>query len=232
LEKTLERPLDRCYRQVIDRSVSKRNPDTGARIRDAAVRLFAARGYGATGIREIADEAGVTTAALYHHMGSKQDLLLTIMRDAMHEMVAGARTAMEDASSPPEELAGIARAHVLYNGENLLDAYVGDAEIRSLEPANRGRIVKIRDEYEALWAEVIMRGTMSGDFKIGDQKLFRLAVIQMCNGVTYWYTPSGPTPLATIADELAGFALAMAGSSHRPDLATHPPVTATTGKAS
>jgi len=217
---------------VIDRSVSKRNPDTGARIRDAAVRLFAARGYAATGIREIADEAGVTTAALYHHMGSKQDLLLTIMRDAMHEMVAGARAAMDEAPGPPEELAGIARAHVLYNGENLLDAYVGDAEIRSLDPPNRARIVKIRDEYEALWAEVIMRGAIAGDFRIGDQKLFRLAVIQMCNGVTYWYTPSGPTPLAAIADELAGFALAMAGSPHRPDLATHPPAAAAGGEMS
>jgi AcrR family transcriptional regulator len=155
-------------------------------------------------------------------MGSKQDLLLTIMRDAMHEMIAGARNALAQATTPPEELAGIARAHVLYNGENLLDAYVGDAEIRSLDPPNRARIVKLRDEYEALWAEVIMRGAGAGDFQIGDQKLFRIAAIQMCNGVTYWYTPSSPTPLATIADELAGFALAMAGSRHRPALATHP----------
>ena len=181
------------------------------RIRDAAVRLFAARGYAATGIREIADEAGVTTAALYHHMGSKQDLLLTIMRDAMHEMTAAARLAMEEADGPPSELAGLARAHVTYNGKNLLDAYVGDAEIRSLDQANRARIVKLRDAYEQLWAEVIKRGVASGDFEIGDQKLFRIAAIQMCNGITYWYSPAGPTPLAAVADQLAGFTLTMAG---------------------
>jgi AcrR family transcriptional regulator len=187
------------------------------------VRLFAARGYAATGIREIADDAGVTTAALYHHMGSKQDLLLTIMRDAMHEMIGGARPAMAAADGPPGELAAIARAHVMYNGENLLDAYVGDAEIRSLDPPNRGRIVKLRDGYEELWADVVERGVASGAFQIGDQKLFRIAAIQMCNGVTYWYKPSGPTPLSGIADELAGFALAMAGYEHRPALTAHPP---------
>jgi hypothetical protein len=165
-------------------------------------------------------------------MGSKQDLLLTIMRDAMHEMVAGARAALESAAEPPAELAGIARAHVMYNGENLLDAYVGDAEIRSLDPPNRARIVKLRDEYEALWADVIMRGAGAGDFQVSDQKLFRLAVIQMCNGVTYWYTPAGPTPLTAIADELAGFALAMAGSQYRPDLTTHPPAAAASGEMS
>jgi AcrR family transcriptional regulator len=216
-------PFVACYKGLIDRSVTKRNTDTGARIRDAAVRLFAGRGYAATGIREIADEAGVTTAALYHHMGSKQDLLLTIMRDAMHEMVVGARVAMAEASAPPEELAGIARAHVMYNGENLLDAYVGDAEIRSLDPPNRARIVKLRDGYEALWADVIARGCKAGDFRIGDRKLFRFAAIQMCNGVTYWYAPSGPSPLTAIADELAGFALTMAGCERQPELATHPP---------
>ncbi|HET9163372.1 MAG TPA: TetR/AcrR family transcriptional regulator [Solirubrobacterales bacterium] len=189
-------------------------------MRDAAVRLFAARGYAATGIREIADDAGVTTAALYHHMGSKQDLLLTIMRDAMHEMIDGARRATAGADGPPAELAGLARAHVTYNGENLLDAYVGDAEIRSLDNANRARIVKLRDAYEELWADVIASGVASGDFQIVEEKLFRIAAIQMCNGVTYWYTPSGPTSLPAIADELAGFTLAMAGCGDGPGLAS------------
>ena len=144
-------------------------------------------------------------------MGSKQDLLLTIMRDAMHEMIGGAREALSEANGTPSELAGLARAHVMYNGENLLDAYVGDAEIRSLDPANRARIVKLRDSYEELWRDVIDRGVKGDEFLISDQKLFRIAVIQMCNGVTYWYSPAGPTSLIAIADELAGFALAMAG---------------------
>src|SRR5206468_3629455 len=161
--------------------------DTGARIRDAAVRLFGARGYAATGIRDVARDAGVTTAALYHHMGSKQDLLLTIMRDAMHELLDYAREALKEATAPSEQLAALARAHILYNGRNLLDAYVGDAEIRSLDGANRGRIVKLRDQYEDLWADVIKRGVEARDFRIGDQKMFRLGVIQMCNGVAYWY---------------------------------------------
>jgi AcrR family transcriptional regulator len=219
-----------CYIFLIDRSVGKRNPDTGARIRDAAVRLFAARGYAATGIREIADDAGVTTAALYHHMGSKQDLLLTIMRDAMHELIDGARIAVAAAAGPPEELAGLARAHVMYNGENLLDAYVSDAEIRSLDPPNRARIVKLRDGYEELWADVIARGVEAGDLWVSEQKLFRIAAIQMCNGITYWYTPSGPTPLAAIADELAGFVLAMAGHGPGPALAVRFPARPASGE--
>lgn len=144
-------------------------------------------------------------------MGSKQDLLVTIMRDAMHELIASARDAQRQAKGPPEELAALARAHIIYNGKHILDGYVSDSEIRSLDAANRGRIVKLRDAYEELWSDVIARGVKTGDFEIDDQHLFRLAVIQMCNGVTYWYSPAGKTPLNAIADEFADFALSMAG---------------------
>ncbi len=163
----------------------------------------------------MARDAGVTTAALYHYMGGKQDLLLRIMRDAMHEMIQGARDVMQEAGSPAEELAALARAHVIFNGRNLLDAYVGDTEIRSLDDANRARIVKLRDEYETLWKDVIFRGVECGDFRIADQKLFRLALIQMVNGVAYWYRPTGETALPAIADQFAAFALAMAGCGDR-----------------
>lgn len=205
---------------LIDRSVEQADPapDTEARIREAALRLFATQGYAATGIRDVARDAGVTTAALYHYMGGKQDLLLKIMRDFMHEMLEGARAAMKEAGSPSEQLAALARAHVIFNGRNLLDAYVGDTEIRSLDDANRARIVKLRDEYEALWKDVIWRGVECGEFQIDDQKLFRLAVIQMVNGVAYWYRPTGERALPAIADQFAAFALAMAGCGEGEEL--------------
>ena len=203
---------------IIDRSVGQNDSaDTGARIRDAAVRLFAARGYAATGIRDVAEDAGVTTAALYHHMGSKQDLLVTIMRDAMHELIASARMALAEAEGPADRLRALAQAHVIYNGQNLLAANVSDSEIRSLDPPNRGRIIKLRDAYEELWADVISRGIHEGAFEVGDQKLFRLSVIQMCNGITYWYSPAGSAPLPAIADHIAGFALSMAKARYVDD---------------
>jgi len=191
-------------------------PDTEARIREAALRLFAQHGYAATGIREVARDAGVTTAAMYHYMGGKQDLLLKIMRETMHEQIAAAREELEGVSGPAEELEALARAHIIFNGHNMLAAYVSDTEIRSLDDANRARIVKLRDQYEELWADVIARGIKLGEFRIGDVKLFRLAVIQMVNGVAYWYRPTGERSLVAIADELAGFAVSMAGSDARP----------------
>ena len=45
-----------------------------ARIRDAALRLFAERGIAAATVRDIAREAGVSSGLLRHHFGSKESL--------------------------------------------------------------------------------------------------------------------------------------------------------------
>ncbi len=45
-----------------------------ARIRDAAIRLFAERGIDGTTVRDIAREAGVSPGLLRHHFGSKEAL--------------------------------------------------------------------------------------------------------------------------------------------------------------
>lgn len=60
-----------------------------ARIRDAAVRLFADKGIDATSIREIAQEAGVSSGLLRHHFGSKEGL-----RDACDEYAMAQVTAI------------------------------------------------------------------------------------------------------------------------------------------
>lgn len=44
-----------------------------------ALDLFAARGYDAVGVQEIADAAGVTKPTLYHYFGSKQGLLQALL---------------------------------------------------------------------------------------------------------------------------------------------------------
>lgn len=48
-------------------------------IRDSAMKLWARRGYGAVGVQEICQEAGITKPTLYHYFGSKQGLLSQIL---------------------------------------------------------------------------------------------------------------------------------------------------------
>jgi AcrR family transcriptional regulator len=57
----------------------RRGPNAGADTRDAVLaaarRLFTARGYDATSMRDVAAEVGITNAALYYHFPGKDALL-------------------------------------------------------------------------------------------------------------------------------------------------------------
>ncbi|MFI9721097.1 TetR/AcrR family transcriptional regulator [Streptomyces sp. NPDC052396] len=58
-----------------------RRSDTRERIQEAALELFVHRGYEKTSLREIAEELGVTKAALYYHFKTKEDILAALSAD-------------------------------------------------------------------------------------------------------------------------------------------------------
>src|SRR5215469_1082003 len=68
-----------------------RRTDTRARILTVGLRLFAERGYANTSLREIAEELGVTKAALYFHYKTKEEIITGILRgyiDDIDELIA------------------------------------------------------------------------------------------------------------------------------------------------
>src|SRR5688572_30730463 len=54
--------------------------ETKQRLLSTAEELFSTLGYDRVGMREITRAAGVNTAAIHYHFGSKQDLLLELLR--------------------------------------------------------------------------------------------------------------------------------------------------------
>lgn len=61
----------------------QRQAETRAALLDAAERCFAARGYDAVSVPEIAKEAGYTTGAVYSNFAGKEELFLSLMERAM-----------------------------------------------------------------------------------------------------------------------------------------------------
>ena len=53
-------------------------PDTRQRILDVALDLFIEQGFDGTSLRQIAEQLGVTKAALYYHFESKDDILMAL----------------------------------------------------------------------------------------------------------------------------------------------------------
>lgn len=60
-----------------------------------ARRLFAEGGQAAVGVIEVSKAAGVTTGALYHHFGKRQDVLRAVLEDVAASVATRAVEAME-----------------------------------------------------------------------------------------------------------------------------------------
>ncbi len=69
--------------------------DTRSHIRATALRLFRERGYAATTMRAIADEAGVATGNAYYHFASKDHLVQELYLDVTRDHAARVRSALD-----------------------------------------------------------------------------------------------------------------------------------------
>jgi AcrR family transcriptional regulator len=57
----------------------ERSERSRAQILEAALKLFSHRGYGATSVRDIADDAGVSKGNVYHHFSDKEAIFRELL---------------------------------------------------------------------------------------------------------------------------------------------------------
>jgi AcrR family transcriptional regulator len=187
---------------------------TSERVQAAALALFAARGYHGTGIRQLADAAGLSSASLYHYMGTKEELLVAIMRSSLTGLLDAADEVAQIAD-PGERLDALVRLHVRTHASAPEQTRVVDDEVNALSAEARAEVVALRDRYEALWQTALDDGVARGDFQIGSVAVARRALLEMCSGVARWWTPDGELDLAELQGEYAGLARRLVGAPLR-----------------
>jgi TetR/AcrR family fatty acid metabolism transcriptional regulator len=79
---------------------------------DAAVQVFARKGFRAARVGDIAEQAGVAHGLLYHYFRSKDEVLETIFRDTWQLLVAETERIEESGAPLPEQLRRFARIYL------------------------------------------------------------------------------------------------------------------------
>jgi AcrR family transcriptional regulator len=116
--------------------------ETAQRVREAALKLFAARGFAAVSMREIAGEVGVQAAALYNHFPNKQALLADLMRAHMEDLLAAWDAEQRTSEMPEAALERFARFHIRFHAGRSDAVFISYMELRSLEPDNFRQVEK------------------------------------------------------------------------------------------
>lgn len=182
-------------------------------ILQAAVRLFAQKGFAATGIRELSTAVGLNSATLYHYTGTggKEEILSTVMRSCLDELLSGGRASIAQSADPSIQLIHLVSSHVGLAALNPLTAKVTDQEIRALSPDNLASLVSLRDDYESLFSMVLERGVRTGSFSFEETGITRLALLEMCNGVAHWFHPDDRFSVQQVQQKFVIFACRLVG---------------------
>jgi TetR/AcrR family transcriptional regulator, fatty acid metabolism regulator protein len=149
---------------LTDRSANGGNAADKRRIiLDAAVRVFAQKGYHTCRVGDIAEEAGIAHGLLYHYFGSKEEVLQTVFRENWSQLLE-AFARIESSEEPPlEQLAGIAKVllRAWRDQPDLVRVMVREV---ARSPQLQGQVGEIRAGFLVI-QRVIERGQADGSFR-------------------------------------------------------------------
>jgi AcrR family transcriptional regulator len=168
-------------------------------ITEAALTLFAERGYLGTSMKDIAATLGLRAPSLYNHVESKQQLLSDIMLRTMEDLIEDHKTAIGTTDDVAEQLRRAMEAHVRYHARNPRSVRIGNAEIWHLEEPAQSKVRSMRREYSRAWRDVIERGVAQGRFDTPSPQLASYAMLEMGIGISLWYREEGPLTESQLA---------------------------------
>jgi TetR/AcrR family transcriptional regulator, cholesterol catabolism regulator len=159
---------------------------------DQAAALFAKRGYAATGISELSEHVGLGRGALYHYIGSKENLLIEIQDRVLQPLTASARAIVKLDADPVLRLRLLSEALLDMILARLDHIWVYEHDYRHLTGDNRKRLVRQRRDFENLVQKLLVEAIETGVFRPMDASLATLQFLNLHNHTYQWAKPGKP----------------------------------------
>jgi AcrR family transcriptional regulator len=155
----------------------------------AAVKCFAANGYHATTIKEIAETAGVSPGLIYSYVKDKEELLLLVFRAIFRKYQEEIPKKLDGVKDPLKRFCSALRAYCEAVGSNVGATAVGYRESNSLTPARRAIVKALELETNKLIAGTVQDCIKAGYFRScnADLTTFRLVLFAHSWALKNWY---------------------------------------------
>lgn len=183
------------------------------RVLQAAVECFDRNGYGASSIRQIAQEAGLTRTDVYDYFGCKLALLSEIAVGTYRQGLAEVEAAVAQAGNDP---AGRLDAAIWGQCEFTIRCRralrVIDTELHRLAPADRATVHSARARLSEIIGEIVDDGVLFGAFAVDQPAITSRALAGMCASISSWCDDAIEAAPRETADTYCELATRMAGA--------------------
>ena len=135
------------------------------RIIDAAVEVFAAKGFRSARIADIARRAGVADGTIYLYFRNKEDILLSVFEEKMDLLLQDLRDAIDRFDEPYLQIRAYARHHFSQLQRQPALAQVFQVELRQSHRFLREYRPEKLWEYLGVFAKIVEAGQASGKLR-------------------------------------------------------------------
>jgi TetR/AcrR family transcriptional regulator, cholesterol catabolism regulator len=172
-------------------------------ILETAARLICEKGYEGTSIHDIAEAAGLTKAGLYHHIRSKEHLLLEIQNYGMDVFEEKVLSHVLPIADPLQRLKECMERNVLLVTQGWSkEVTIILHEHATLTGEARAQINARKKRYVRFLETSLAEAIRTGQIRPVNTKVAAFAFLGMVLWIYKWFRPEGAIPAERLASEM------------------------------
>lgn len=192
----------------------KRNSDKYQKILEAAVVVFAKRGFFQSTVSQIAKQAGVADGTIYLYFKNKDDILVQFYEYKTSQVFKRFRQAVNQATTAEQKLRSLVHTHLEEFQMDINMAIVYQAETHQHQRLAQEIIKEMSKMYRDIITEVLELGQQEGHFR---RNLYVGLVMRLITGavdevINSWIHAGGSYDLVSMADPLVDLLIQGIGS--------------------
>lgn len=159
------------------------------RILEEAAKLFKAKGFAGTSMRDLGGEVGMEAASIYNHIKSKDEILESICFYVSDTYISQLAEVEQTATPYREKIETLIRQHIRLMLEEGAAVSVANNDWKYLTGDKLTAFKEARKRYEHGFAALIEQGIAAGELQPVNVSVALFTILSAVRWVELWYRP-------------------------------------------